>query len=207
MQEPPFIAVGGGLAGAAFALELARNGAPVSVLESTRGPHHKVCGEFLSAEAQGLIAYLGIDLAALGATSIGRFRLAAAGRRADAPLPFRAAGLSRHLLDQAMLQAAEKAGIPLAVHATTINKVCLSGLQTIYLADLMVRAGEADIVVAGGMESMTNAPYLVPRARWGARIGDAPVVDAMIHDGLWSTFTGEHMGESSDRVNAEGRAR
>jgi flavin-dependent dehydrogenase len=110
MQEPPFIAVGGGLAGAAFALELARNGAPVSVLESTRGPHHKVCGEFLSAEAQGLIAYLGIDLAALGATSIGRFRLAAAGRRADAPLPFRAAGLSRHLLDQAMLQAAEKAG-------------------------------------------------------------------------------------------------
>jgi menaquinone-9 beta-reductase len=110
MQEPPFIAVGGGLAGAAFALELARNGAPVSVLESTRGPHHKVCGEFLSAEAQGLIAYLGIDLAALGATSIGRFRLAAAGQRADAPLPFRAAGLSRHRLDQAMLQAAEKAG-------------------------------------------------------------------------------------------------
>jgi hypothetical protein len=110
MQEPPFIAVGGGLAGAAFALELARNGAPVSVLESTRGPHHKVCGEFLSAEAQGLIAYLGIDLAALGATSIGRFGLAAAGRRADAPLPFLAAGLSCHRLDQALLQAAEKEG-------------------------------------------------------------------------------------------------
>ena len=95
MQDVPFIAVGGGLAGAAFALELARNRASVSVLEATRGPHHKVCGEFLSAEAQRLIAYLGLDLAALGATSIGRFRLAAGRHRAEAPLPFRAAGLSR----------------------------------------------------------------------------------------------------------------
>ena len=64
-------------------------------------------------------------------------------------------------------QAAVKAGIPMTVHATTINKVCLSGLQTIYLADLMIRAGEADIIVAGGMESMTNAPYLLPGARAG----------------------------------------
>ena len=104
------IAIGGGLAGAAFAVELARNGAPVSVLEGTRGPHHKVCGEFLSAEAQGLIAYLGLDLAALGATSVGSFRLATAERQAEAPLPFRCAGLSRYRLDQALLQAAEKAG-------------------------------------------------------------------------------------------------
>ncbi len=62
-------------------------------------------------------------------------------------------------------QAAEKAGIPLSVHATTVNKVCLSGLQTIYLADLMIRAGEADVIIAGGMESMTNAPYLLSGAR------------------------------------------
>ena len=110
MQDPSSIAIGGGLAGAAFAVELARNGAPVSVLEGTRGPHHKVCGEFLSAEAQGLIAYLGLDLAALGATSVGSFRLATAGRQAEAPLPFRCAGLSRYRLDQALLQAAEKAG-------------------------------------------------------------------------------------------------
>src|SRR5207253_10830214 len=61
---------------------------------------------------------------------------------------------------------------------------------------------ELETAVAGGMESMTNAPYLLPLARWGGRIGDADLVDAMIHDGLWSTFTGQHMGESSDEVNA-----
>ena len=110
MQKPPFIALGGGLAGAAFAVELARNGAPVSVLEGTRGPHHKVCGEFLSAEAQGLLAYLGLELDALGATSVSRFRLATGGRQAQAPLPFRGAGLSRYRLDQVLLQAAEEAG-------------------------------------------------------------------------------------------------
>jgi acetyl-CoA C-acetyltransferase len=65
----------------------------------------------------------------------------------------------------------------------------------------LIRAGDVDAVVAGGMESMTNAPYVLPKARWGARMGDGEVVDAMIHDGLWSTFTGQHMGESSDEVN------
>jgi menaquinone-9 beta-reductase len=110
MQKPPFIALGGGLAGAAFAVELARNGAPVLVLEGTRGPHHKVCGEFLSAEAQGLLAYLGLELDALGATSVSGFRLATRGRQAQAPLPFRGAGLSRYRLDQVLLQAAEEAG-------------------------------------------------------------------------------------------------
>jgi acetyl-CoA C-acetyltransferase len=80
--------------------------------------------------------------------------------------------------------------------------VCLSSLTAIGYADLMIRAGELHTVVAGGMESMTNAPYLLPRTRWGARLGDSTIVDAMIHDGLWSTFTGQHMGESSDEVNA-----
>ena len=108
MQDPSLIALGGGLAGAAFAVELARNGAPVLVLEGTRGPHHKVCGEFLSAEAQGLIAYLGLYLARRRATSVGSFRLATVGRQAEAPLPFRGAGLSRYRLDQALLQTAEK---------------------------------------------------------------------------------------------------
>ncbi len=69
-------------------------------------------------------------------------------------------------------QAAVKAGIPMTVPATTINKVCLSGLNAIYLADLLIRAGEADVVVAGGMESMTQAPYLLPGARAGYRLGD-----------------------------------
>ncbi len=98
-------------------------------------------------------------------------------------------------------QAAFKAGIPLTVHATTINKVCLSGLNTIYLADLMIRAGEADIVVAGGMESMTNAPYLLPGARSGYRIGDQSVVDSMMFDGLTCAFDNCAMGLATERYN------
>ncbi|MGA2968601.1 MAG: acetyl-CoA C-acetyltransferase [Acidimicrobiales bacterium] len=99
-------------------------------------------------------------------------------------------------------QAAVKGGIPMTVNATTINKVCLSGLQTIYLADLMVRAGEADIVVAGGMESMTNAPYLLPGARAGYRIGDQNVVDSMMFDALTCAFDQCAMGLSTERHNA-----
>ncbi len=98
-------------------------------------------------------------------------------------------------------QAAFKAGIPLTVHATTINKVCLSGLNTIYLADLMIRAGEADVIVAGGMESMTNAPYLLPGARSGYRIGDQSVVDSMMFDGLTCAFDNCAMGLATERYN------
>lgn len=99
-------------------------------------------------------------------------------------------------------QAAVKGGIPMTVNATTINKVCLSGLQTIYLADLMIRAGDADIVVAGGMESMTNAPYLLPGARAGYRIGDQSVVDSMMFDALTCAFDQCAMGLSTERHNA-----
>jgi len=98
-------------------------------------------------------------------------------------------------------QAAIEAGIPQHVPGITINKVCLSGLNAIALADQMIRAGEVEVVVAGGMESMSEAPYLVPKARFGARMGDSAMVDSMVHDGLWSTFTGQTMGESSDDVN------
>jgi acetyl-CoA C-acetyltransferase len=100
-------------------------------------------------------------------------------------------------------QASILAGIPKEVPAITINKVCLSGLNAIALADQLIRAGEMDVVVAGGMESMSQAPYLLPKAREGSRLGHAEMVDSMIHDGLWSTFTNQHMGESSDEVNAE----
>jgi len=99
-------------------------------------------------------------------------------------------------------QAAIAAGVPQHVPAITLNKVCLSSLTAVALADQLIRAGEIEVAVAGGMESMTNAPYVVPGARWGARMGPAELVDTMIHDGLWSTFTGQHMGESSDQVNA-----
>ncbi len=100
-------------------------------------------------------------------------------------------------------QAAIEAGIPQEVPAITINKVCLSGLNAIALADQLIRAGEVEVVVAGGMESMSQAPYLVPQARFGARMGNSQMIDSMVHDGLWSTFTGQHMGESSDEVNRE----
>jgi acetyl-CoA C-acetyltransferase len=105
-------------------------------------------------------------------------------------------------------RAAVKAGIPMTVAATTVNKVCLSGLNAIYLADLMINAGDADIVVAGGMESMTQAPYLLPGARAGYRIGDATLVDSMMYDGLFCAFDQCAMGLATERYNgADGVSR
>ena len=95
-------------------------------------------------------------------------------------------------------QAAVNAGIPMVTPATTVNKVCLSGLNAIHLADLMIRAGEAAVVVAGGMESMTRAPYLLPGARAGYRLGDQRVVDSMMYDGLFCAFDRVAMGMSAD---------
>ena len=99
-------------------------------------------------------------------------------------------------------QAAVAAGVPMSVPATTINKVCLSGLNAIHLADQMIQSGEADIVVAGGMESMTNAPYLLPGARAGYRYGNSDIVDAIQHDGLYCALEHELMGEGTERYAA-----
>ncbi|MEV1240672.1 acetyl-CoA C-acetyltransferase [Nonomuraea sp. NPDC050022] len=99
-------------------------------------------------------------------------------------------------------QAAVKAGIPMTVPSLTINKVCLSGLDAIALADQLIRAGEFDIVVAGGMESMTNAPHLLPGMRKGVKYGGAEVLDSMAHDGLFCAFDQCAMGESTERYNA-----
>ncbi|MCK2221684.1 acetyl-CoA C-acetyltransferase [Actinomadura sp. ATCC 31491] len=99
-------------------------------------------------------------------------------------------------------QAAVKAGIPMTVPSITINKVCLSGLDAIALADQLIRAGEFDIVVAGGMESMTNAPHLLPGLRKGVKYGGSDVVDSMAHDGLFCAFDQCAMGESTERYNA-----
>jgi acetyl-CoA C-acetyltransferase len=95
-------------------------------------------------------------------------------------------------------QAAVKAGIPMSTPATTVNKVCLSGLNAIHLADLMVRSGDADVVVAGGMESMTNAPFVLPGARAGFRLGDQALLDVVQVDGLVSSFEHFIMGEGTD---------
>jgi acetyl-CoA C-acetyltransferase len=98
-------------------------------------------------------------------------------------------------------QAAVKGGIPMDVPALTINKVCLSGLDAIALADQLIRAGEVEVVVAGGMESMTGAPYLLPKARQGYRYGNAELVDATFHDGLFDAFDHVPMGEGTERHN------
>ncbi|HTL86795.1 MAG TPA: acetyl-CoA C-acetyltransferase [Acidimicrobiia bacterium] len=95
-------------------------------------------------------------------------------------------------------QAGAKAGIPMTTPANTINKVCLSGINAIYLADQMIAAGDAEVVVAGGMESMTNAPYLLPGARAGYRMGNSEVVDSLINDGLWCAFDAVHMGAGTE---------
>ncbi|SCK35032.1 acetyl-CoA C-acetyltransferase [Streptomyces sp. WMMB 714] len=98
-------------------------------------------------------------------------------------------------------QAAVKAGIPMNVPALTVNKVCLSGLDAIALADQLVRAGEFDIVVAGGQESMTNAPHLLPKSREGYKYGAVQMLDAMAHDGLTDSFENVAMGESTEKHN------
>src|SRR4029453_5591112 len=98
-------------------------------------------------------------------------------------------------------QAAVKAGIPMTVPALTVNKVCLSGLKAIPTAAQYVGLGQAGLLVAGGMESMSGAPYLLPKGRFGVRLGHAELIDAMIHDGLWDAFDHDHMGALSDRVN------
>jgi acetyl-CoA C-acetyltransferase len=100
-------------------------------------------------------------------------------------------------------QAAYRAGIPLTVPALTLNKVCLSGLDAIALADQLIRAGEFEIVVAGGQESMTNAPHLLPNSRSGYKYGSIEVLDAMAFDGLTDIFDHIPMGESTDNVNAK----
>ncbi len=100
-------------------------------------------------------------------------------------------------------QAAIAAGIPKEVPADTINKVCASSIRAIEIADLMIRAGGHDVVVTGGMESMSNAPYLLPKARFGYRLGNGEVVDHMVFDGLTSTFDGSHMVVQNARVSRE----
>jgi acetyl-CoA C-acetyltransferase len=99
-------------------------------------------------------------------------------------------------------QAAVKAGIPMSVPALTINKVCLSGINAIALADQLIRAGECEVVVAGGMESMTNAPHLLMKSREGYRYGDVNVRDSMAYDGLWDVFTDQPMGGLTEARNA-----
>ncbi|MFP7734045.1 acetyl-CoA C-acetyltransferase [Priestia aryabhattai] len=100
-------------------------------------------------------------------------------------------------------QAMHYAGLPWQVETETINKVCASGMRSITTADQLIRLGEAKTIIAGGMESMSNAPYLLPKARWGFRMGDSVVTDLMIHDGLTCSFTGVQMGTYGNEIASE----
>lgn len=100
-------------------------------------------------------------------------------------------------------QAAIFGGLPNSVRCTTINRVCGSGLKTVMLATQMIQAGDAEVVLAGGMESMSRAPYLLDKAREGYRMGHGKLIDAMIHDGLWDVYHNSHMGDSAELCASE----
>jgi acetyl-CoA C-acetyltransferase len=100
-------------------------------------------------------------------------------------------------------QAGIKAGLPVTVGATTVNKVCGSGLKTVMLAAAMITAGQGDVFVAGGMESMNNSPYLLSKARFGYRLGNGELIDALVHDGLWCPSENHHMGNSAEWIAQE----
>ncbi len=100
-------------------------------------------------------------------------------------------------------QAAVGAGLPVEVPADTINKVCASSIRAVQIADQMIRSGDNSVIVAGGMESMTNAPYILKKARFGYRLGDGTLIDLMTHDGLTSTFDQKHMVEQASFVSRE----
>ena len=147
-------------------------------------------------------------LAGFSATDLGGVAIRAALERAGIDGPRVDYVVMGHVLQAGQgqitaRQAAVNAGIPMGVPALTVNKVCLSGINSIYLADQMIAAGDAEIVVAGGMESMTNAPYLLAKARGGYRMGNDTLIDSMIHDGLWCAFEMEHMGEGTQRYADE----
>ena len=153
------------------------------------------------------IGRLSGSLASLRAVDLGAHAVAATLARAGVAPDAVDAVVMGHVLQAgtgqiSARQAAVGGGVPMSVHATTVNKVCLSGLQSLYLADLMIRSGDADVVIAGGMESMTNAPYLLPGARGGYRYGDQTVVDSLLHDGLTCSFDHCAMGVATERYNA-----
>ena len=169
-------------------------------------------GSYIVAGARTPIGKMSGALASFSAADLGGVAIAAALERA---------GVSGTEVDHVSMgqvlmagqgqvpsrQAAVKAGIPMNVPAVNVNKVCLSGLNAIYLADQMIQSGDADIVIAGGMESMTNAPYLADGARGGFRYGNTELRDAIIADGLWCAFDACLMGLGTERYTGGGITR
>ncbi len=151
---------------------------------------------------------MGGGLAPLDATELGGTAIASALERAEvAPEQIQQVVFGQVLqAGQGQIpsrQAQIKGGIPKEVPSETINKVCASGLRSAGIVDQAVRSGDLDVAVAGGMESMSRAPYMLDKARFGYRMGDAQMLDAMVHDGLTNPFTGKHMGAEADQVGDE----
>ncbi|MET0894231.1 MAG: acetyl-CoA C-acetyltransferase [Acidimicrobiia bacterium] len=165
-------------------------------------------GSVIVSSARTPIGKLAGAFASLAATDLGGHAIAAALSRA---------GVTGDQVDYVIMgqvlqagagqmparQAAVKGGVPLDVPSMLVNKVCLSGIDAIYLANQMIQAGDADVVVAGGMESMTRAPYLLPNAREGYRMGNGELVDSMINDGLFCALDLVHMGAGTERYTTE----
>src|SRR5690606_27793581 len=154
------------------------------------------------------IGKLGGGLSSLDATELGGIAIEAALQRADV-----AGEQVQHVVMGQVLQAGQgqipsrqaqiKGGIPKEVSSETINKVCASGIRAAGILDAAIRAGDVDVAVAGGMESMSNAPYLLKGARFGYRMGDGKALDAMINDGLTNPFSGKHMAHEATEVAEE----
>src|SRR5438270_1845165 len=160
------------------------------------------------SSARTPIGKLGGGLSSLDATELGGTAIAAALERAEVD-----PGEVQHVVMGQVLQAGQgqspsrqaqiKAGIPKEVSSETINKLCASGIRATGLIDNAVRAGDLDVAVGGGMESMSKAPYLLPQARFGFRMGDGKAIDEMIHDGLTNPFSGKHMAHEASEDAAE----
>ena len=164
-------------------------------------------GSVILAGARTPIGKLSGSLAGFSGSDLGGLAIKAALERAgvagsDVDYVFMGQVLLAGAGQMTARQAAVAGGIPMDVPSTTVNKVCLSGIHSIMLADLLIQAGLAEVVVAGGMESMTNAPYLLPDARAGMRMGDKTVVDSMMYDGLFCAFDQCAMGAGTEKYAA-----
>jgi acetyl-CoA C-acetyltransferase len=174
---------------------------------SNGGPNGQV---FIISAARTPIGKFGGSLADVAATTLGGIAIRAAVERA---------GIANDAVDEVLMgqvlqagvgqaparQALLKGGLADTTSATTINRVCGSGMKSIMLGAAEIRAGDADIVVAGGMENMNQGPYLLPKARYGYRLGNAELIDATVHDGLWCAIEGCHMGTHAERVAIKDR--
>ncbi|MCA9728394.1 MAG: acetyl-CoA C-acetyltransferase, partial [Candidatus Eisenbacteria bacterium] len=164
----------------------------VYIISATRTP----VGKFLGG------------LSSLSATDLGGIAVKEAVRRAGVPGEQVDEVLMGNVLQAGVgqapaRQAAIKGGLPDATPAMTVNMVCGSGLRAVMIAASEIRAGEAKLIVAGGMESMSNAPFLLPQARTGLRLGNGKIIDAMVHDGLWCSFQDWHMGSAAEHIARE----